>query len=308
MRMCIDYRQLNKVTTKNKYPLPCIDDLFYQLQCAKVFSKIDLRSRYHQLKIQDSNNPKIVFRTCFGHFEFLVMSFGLTNAPVSLMHLMNSVFQPYIDSFIIVFIDDILVKYEHYRQGSLLHRLDIPKWKWERVTIDFVVRLPQTLKKFNTVWVIVDRLTKSAHFIKIVTTYSSEHLAQINICEIICLHDAGSWDQFLPLAEFAYSNNYQPSIQIALHEALYGKQCRSPIGWFESREVGLLGTDLVRCRNCEHQHHNCEEDRGDAYVTNVTPLTHLRRQYRIGLGHICNHCVTFAKKAAIAIVMPLLQL
>ena len=109
LRLCIDYRQLNRVTIRNQYPLPRIDDLFDQLQGSRVFSKIDMRSGYYQLKIKGIDVLKTTFRTRYGHYEFMVMPFGLTNAPTAFMDLMNRVFRPYLDRFVIVFIDEILV-------------------------------------------------------------------------------------------------------------------------------------------------------------------------------------------------------
>jgi len=108
-RMCVDYRSLNEVTIKNKYPLPRIDDLFDQLRGACVFSKIDLHSGYHQLKIRNADIPKTAFTTRYGLYEYTVMSFGLTNAPAYFMYMMNKVFMEYLDKFVVVFIDDILV-------------------------------------------------------------------------------------------------------------------------------------------------------------------------------------------------------
>ncbi|GJT26861.1 putative reverse transcriptase domain-containing protein [Tanacetum coccineum] len=126
-RMCIDYRELNKLTVKNRYPLPRIDDLFDQLQGSSVYSKIDLRSGYHQLRVREEDIPKTAFRTRYGHYEFQVMPFGLTNAPAVFMDLMNRVCKPYLDKFVIVFIDDILIysknKKEHEEHLKIILEL-----------------------------------------------------------------------------------------------------------------------------------------------------------------------------------------
>ena len=109
LRICIDYRKINKVIVKNRYPFPRIEDIFYQLKGVGVFFKIDLRSGYYMLRMKDVDVPKTAFRTRYGHDEFLVMQFGLTNVPAAFMDLMNRVFRPYVDQFVVVFIDDILV-------------------------------------------------------------------------------------------------------------------------------------------------------------------------------------------------------
>ena len=118
LRLCIDYRQLNRVTIKNQYPLPRIDDLIDQLRGTRVYSKIDLRIGYHHLRVRETDISKIAFRTRYGHFEFTVMPFGLTNAPVAFMDLMHRVFQPYLDQFFVVFVDDILI----YSQSEWEHK------------------------------------------------------------------------------------------------------------------------------------------------------------------------------------------
>ncbi|GKA66520.1 putative nucleotidyltransferase, ribonuclease H, partial [Tanacetum coccineum] len=136
-RMCIDYRELNKLTAKNCYPLPRIDDLFDQLRGSQFFSQIDLRSIYHQLRVHEDDIPKTAFQTCYGHFEFTVMPFGLINAPTIFMDLMNRVCRPYLDKFVTVFIDDILV-YSKTREEHVEHlRLLLELLKKEKLYAKF---------------------------------------------------------------------------------------------------------------------------------------------------------------------------
>jgi hypothetical protein len=134
--MCVDYRTLNEVTIKNKYHLIQIEDLFDQMKGASIFSKIDLRLGYHQLKIRESDIPKTAFCTRYGLYEYIVMSFGLTNAHAYFMYLMNKVFMEYLEKFVVVLIDDILI-----------------------------VGLHRTQARYDSIWVIVDRLTKIAHLV-----------------------------------------------------------------------------------------------------------------------------------------------
>ncbi|GJV06531.1 putative reverse transcriptase domain-containing protein [Tanacetum coccineum] len=136
-KMCINYRELNKITIKNRYPLPMIDDLFDQLQGSSAYSKIDLRLGYHQLRVRDEDIPKTAFRTKYGHYEFQVMPFGLTNAPAVFTDLMNRVCKPYLDKFVIVFIDDILI-YSHNKEEHANHlRIILELLKKEKLYAKF---------------------------------------------------------------------------------------------------------------------------------------------------------------------------
>ena len=137
LRMVVDYRALNEVTIKNKYPLPMINDLFDQLQGAKVFSKIDLRSGYHQLMIREKDIPKIAFTTRYGLYEYTVMSFGLTNAPAYFMSMMNKVFMEFLDKFVVVFIDDIMVYSKNEEEHKEHLRLVIEKLREHQLYAKF---------------------------------------------------------------------------------------------------------------------------------------------------------------------------
>nr|GEY15863.1 reverse transcriptase domain-containing protein [Tanacetum cinerariifolium] len=412
--MCIDYRELNKLTVKNRYPLPRISNLFDQLQGSSVYSEIDLRSDYHQLRVRDEDIHKTAFRTRYGHYEFQVMPFGLTNAPAVFMDLMNRVCKQYLDKFVIVFIDDILiysrdkeehanhlriilellrkeklqglhvdpakieavknwaspttpteipqtealkqaenlrgmekafeirtdgthciknqswlplfgnlrnlimheshkskysihpgsekmyqnlkklywlpnmkaiiteyvgkcltcsiVKTECQKPSGLLIQPKIPIWKWEGITMDFVTKLPRTSNGHDTIWVIIDRLTKFVHFIPTRETESMDTLTWLYIKEIISRHgvpisiildrnshftsrfwqllqkalDFGKgWEKHLPLVEFSYNNSYHANNKAALFEALYGQKCRSPVCWAEVGDTQPTGPEII---------------------------------------------------------------
>ncbi|GJS63599.1 putative reverse transcriptase domain-containing protein [Tanacetum coccineum] len=148
LRICIDYKELNKLTIKNRYPFPITDDLFDQLQGACYFYKIDLRSGYHQLRVREADIPRTVFRTRYGHFKFMVMSFGLMNAPTIFMDLMNRVCKPYLDKFVLVFTDDILI----YSKSEEEHKVHLKKilelLKKEKLYAEFSKSLPDGQNDF----------------------------------------------------------------------------------------------------------------------------------------------------------------
>nr|GEV15693.1 putative reverse transcriptase domain-containing protein [Tanacetum cinerariifolium] len=391
MRLCIDYHDLNRVTIRNCYSLPRINDLFDQLQGAKFFSKIDLKSGYHQLRVKEQDIPKTAFHTHYGHYEFLVMPFGFTNASAVFLDLINHIFHEYLDKFVIVFIDDILVysktkeeheehlryyrrfvegfsrlalpltklirkgkkfvwneereksfeelkkrlvfapiltlpsgsggfqiysdaskkglgcvlmqhgkviayasrqlkpyevKIEHQRASRLLQPLVIPVWKWDEISIDFVTGLPRTQKKNDAIWVVVDRLTKSAYFLPIRKDFSISRLADIfqqdiglqsswgtrlkfsmafhpetdgqteqtiqtlkDMLRSCALEWTGNWDEYLCLVKFAYNNSWHASIKAAPYELLYGRKYRAPICWNEVGERVIKGLELIEVTN-----------------------------------------------------------
>nr|GEW41521.1 putative reverse transcriptase domain-containing protein [Tanacetum cinerariifolium] len=399
--------KLNKLTMKNRYSLPRTDDLFDQLQGLSVYSKIDLRSGYNQLRVREEDILKTAFRTRYGHYEFQVMLFGLTNAPAVFMDLMNRKlcsapilalpegskdFVVYCDASIkelgavvfalkiwrhylyetkcTMFTDDkslrhildqkelnmrqrrwlellsdydcemryhpgkanvvadalsrktvemkpknlkskdvggdlrtlimyeshkskysvhpgfdkiyqdmkllywwpnmkadiatyvskcltcLRVKAEHQKPSGLLVQPEIPQWKWDNITMDFVTKLPKTQSGNDTIWVAVDRLTKSAHFLSMKETDPMDKLSSLYLKEVvtrhgipvsfICDHDPrNGWERHIPLVEFSYNNSYHASIKVVPFKALYGRKCRSPVCWVEVGDAQLTGPELI---------------------------------------------------------------
>ncbi|GJX22249.1 putative reverse transcriptase domain-containing protein [Tanacetum coccineum] len=397
-RMCIDYRELNKLTVKNRYPLPIIDDLFDQLQGSQFFSKIDIKSGYHQLRVHEDDIPKTVFRTRYGHFKFTVMPFGLTNTPSIFMDLMNRVCRPYLGKFVIVFIDDILiysktqeehflghvingngihvdpskieavknwkaprtpiecktfdwgeeqelsfqtlkdklcnapvlalpdgpedfvvycdasgqkelnmrqrrwielfsdydceiryhpgkanvvadalsrkervkptrvramnmtlqsnikdrisaaqkeaVKAEHQMLSGLLQQHEIPVWKWEGIAMDFVTKLPWTSSGHDTVWVIVDRLTKSAYFLPMREDYKMDKLARLYLNEIVSRH--GMSISIISDHDSRFTSRFWQSMQEALGTRLDMSTAYHPQINGKSELIILTLEDMLR--------------------------------------------------------------
>nr|GEW24873.1 hypothetical protein [Tanacetum cinerariifolium] len=221
-------RDFPEVFTKDLLGIPPARQVGFQIDLVpglSVYSKIDLRSGYHQLRVRKGNILKTTFRTCYGHYEFQMIPFGLTNAPAVFMDLMNWVCKPYLDKFVIVFIDDILIyaknKEEHEGHLKLILELlkkeelyakfskcefwiqkvqflghvidikvqpEIPEWKWEKIIVDFITKLPKTENGYDTIWVIIDRLTKSAHFLPMRETDPIEKLMKLYMKEVVTRH------------------------------------------------------------------------------------------------------------------------
>nr|ABB46832.2 retrotransposon protein, putative, Ty3-gypsy subclass [Oryza sativa Japonica Group] len=200
------------------------------------------------------------------------------------------------------------VKAEHQKPAGLLQPLKIPEWKWEEIGMDFITGLPRTSSGHDSIWVIVDRLTKVAHFIPVKTTYSGSRLAELYMARITdgqtervnqiledmlraCALDfGGSWDKNLPYAEFSYNNSYQASLQMAPYEALYGQKCRTPLLWDQTGERQVFGTDILREAEEKSRHKSYADNRrrdlsfeeGDYVYLHVTPFRGVHRFHTKG--------------------------
>ncbi|GJX78546.1 putative reverse transcriptase domain-containing protein [Tanacetum coccineum] len=286
LHMCIDYRELNKLTIKNRYPLLRIVDLFDQLHGSRYFSKIDLRSGYHQLRVHEDDIPKTAFRTRYGHFEFTVMPFGLTNAPVIFMDLMNRVCKLYLDKFVIVFIDDILI-YSKTKETMKSFGFGVVNLLRKRSCMPMFSKCSSGSKgalswsiwrhylygtksviytDHKSLQHIFDQKELNMHqrrWIELFSDYECKiryHLGKANV-----MADALSRKERLKprrvramvmtvqagmreKIQVAQSQalNYHSSIRCAPFEALYGRKCRSPILWAEIGESSLIGPELFQ--------------------------------------------------------------
>ncbi|GJX10039.1 putative reverse transcriptase domain-containing protein [Tanacetum coccineum] len=264
--MCIDYRELNNLTINNRYSLPRIDDLFDQLQGSQYFSKINLRSGYHQLRVHEDDIPNTMFRTHYGHFEFIVMPFGLTNAPAVFMDLMNRVYRPYLDKFVIVFIDDILIysktheKHEflgHVINGDGIYvepsKIEAVK-NWEAPRTPFEVRSFLGLAGYYLRF--IENFSKIAKSLTVLTQKTlfdgpKDFMVPLKGDVRTLIMDEAHKSKYyvLPGADKMYYD-LGDSVRCAPFEALYGRKCRSPIMWAEVGEGQLRGPELVRaCGN-----------------------------------------------------------
>jgi hypothetical protein len=310
-----------------------IDDLFDQMKGATVFSKIDLRSGYHQLRIKEGDIPKTAFRTRFGHYEFVVVPFGLTNAPTIFMSLMNDVFRKYLDRFVQVFLDDILiysknereheehlrvvlsclrenklygklskcsffqkeihylghiisdegisvdpekvkaimewpvpknvvhfiakclecqqVKANHHHPKGLLQPHDVPMSKWEVISMDFVVGLLLTSHRHNAILVIVDKLTKSAHFIPVRDTYDVTDVACVFVSEVIRLH--GIPKKIISDRDSRFTSRFWTSLQSALGTQLNLSTAYHPETDGKTERVNQVMEDMLRMYVMDNQ-------------------------------------------------------
>ncbi|XP_070669147.1 uncharacterized protein [Malus domestica] len=242
LRLCIDYKQLNQVTIKNRYPLPRIDDLFDQLRGACVFSKIDLRSGYYQLKIRSKDVPKTAFRTRYGHYEFLVMPFRLTNTPTAFMDLMNRVFQPYLDRWIELLSDyDCTIEYHPGRANALAYALNRKTPARLNAIYDCHVPLLTDLRSTGVELGVKAERKKPFGLMQPlpVPQWKWENITMDFVYNLPRTQNGydGIW--------FAYNNSYHSSIGMAHFEALYGKSCRTPLCWSEVGERVLVGLEIV---------------------------------------------------------------
>ncbi|KAB2616952.1 hypothetical protein D8674_012821 [Pyrus ussuriensis x Pyrus communis] len=214
-----------------------------------VFSKINLRSGYHQLLIQNEDVLNTAFRTRYGHYELCVMPFGLTNTPAAFMDLMNRVFKPYLDRFMIVFIDDILI----YSNSNDEHKKHL-KLMRNGFRQDLKIQRDEALVMGNMLFVSKDNevvkkeILDEAHFLAYRMIQTLEDMLSVSV-----LQWKGSWDNYLPLIEFAYNNSYHSSIGMAPFKALYGKACRTPLCWTKIDEQVLMRPEIVNTTNTNIQ-------------------------------------------------------